>query len=157
MKKPIFLSATKPRFLVFWLLILISSFGHFQAVLWIIKFKNLYQARNINRVCWTCLSVGRRWHLALYFITAVSRSATHISSTVLESTSHVAYPRHRSRKPGTKYLRALNKHQSGKNDTLLQLTDTCSPRDRNLWKHQSGKQGTKKTFYLASLCGRAKK
>lgn len=128
MKKAIFLSVTKPRFLVFWLLIHISSRGHFQAE--IIKVKNLYQARNINRVGCTCLSVSRRWLLALYFITTVSRSATHISTTALENVSHVAYPRHGSRKLGTKYLRALNKHWSGKNDTSVQLTDTCSPRDK---------------------------
>lgn len=128
-KKAIFLSATNPGFLVFWLLILKSSLGHFQAVLWIIEVKNVYQARNRNRVCWTCLSVGRIL-FALYFITTVSRSATHISTTALENMSHMGYPRHRSRKLGTKYLRALNKHWSAKNDTLLQLTDTCGPRDR---------------------------
>lgn len=158
MKKAIFLSVTKPEFLVFWLLILIGSLGHFWAVLWIVKVKNLYQARNINRVCWTCLSVGRRWLLALYFITTVSRSATHISTTALENMSHVSYPRHRSRKLGTKYLRALKKHQSGKNDTLLHLPDTCSPRDREeLMKTPEWHTGHKENILFGQSLWKAKK
>lgn len=73
--------------------------------------------------------MGRRQSLALHFITTVQGSDTYVFLAALELTSHMAHPRQRSKKLGTKYMRSPNKHRIGKNGTLMQLTDTCNPRD----------------------------
>lgn len=87
-----FSMSNKAKIPVIWLLIHNSSPGqHFQAVLWIIKTKNLHQARNINKVSWTCQSVARRQSLAVYFITAAQGSAIHIYLTAHGSWAHVPH------------------------------------------------------------------